>query len=46
MPTTRFLKYVSYMNKCFDEANKTPHQKKVDKLKSTLTPEELKEMYG
>ena len=49
MPMSRFLGYIEYMNKTFEEQNKSGHQIKVDKLKDTMTAEEInryKEEYG
>jgi len=46
MPTLRFLGYLDYMDRAYRETTKTPHEKKVDKLKKTLTEEEYEEYYG
>lgn len=49
MPVTRFLGYIEFMNKTFEEQNKSSQQIKVDKLKDTMTKEDrikYEEEYG
>ncbi|MFA5357207.1 MAG: hypothetical protein WC301_07430 [Candidatus Omnitrophota bacterium] len=46
MPASRFVKYIKLMNEACERPANTEYQRKVDKLKETLTEEEYEKFYG